>query len=490
MDLEQDNCKWMILGMLRSPEVMEEAFHKLELRDFRESENPLRVAFLIGKSWFQKSKSEVPYDVVVSEFESTILKNRLIGEADAMQFAEILQWCYGMTSEVKEVKTYILEHLRRFIVERKIRPMAEKVVRSEDVIESVSQLNKEIAKASISGVQSQDPFAAEVPMLSGEQRVPWGVDFIDIVTSGGALPGETTLLLAPSGGGKTLTNIQLATAASLAGEDTIIISYEQAVFPGLTNRIYSYAMGVPLNTFNGLDEGKFKNNRALSTKFADVKQKLKGKMHLFDMLEAARSNKGGSGGPSEVGTMIKQVLDKGANVRYVGIDWLGPMVNNYMAMKNISQSEVTKVMNNFADELRLIGRHYNVNIFIYHQLGTQASQAGARRKPEATDAFQCRTLHHYMDTVICIGNRDHESNLAWITAPKVRNGQPYMDMTIQMEGAFSRWKMVDKSAVNTESMKVYGDVADSGEDAAQFFERKLRTSRPAEFSAAVRENLG
>lgn len=488
MDLDKADSKWLILGMLRSPEVMDEAFRKLDLKDFRETENPLRVAYIIGKNWMAKSRSEVPYDVAVSEFESTILGNGLIGEQDAMAFAEILQWAYGVTSDIKEMKPYIVEHLKKFIVERKIRPIAEKISRSTDVIDGVEQLNKEIAKASISGVQSQDPFEGDTPLLSGEARIPWGVDFVDVVTSGGALPGETTLLLAPSGGGKTLTNIQLATQASLAGEDTIIISYEQAVFPGLTNRIYSYAMGVPLSTFNGMSTTSFQGNRALMTKFQDVKQKLRGKMHLFDMLEAARSHKGGSGGPSEVGTMIKQVLDKGANVRYVGIDWLGPMVNNYMAMKNISQSEVTKVMNTFADELRIIGRHYNVNIFIYHQLGTQASQAGARRKPEATDAFQCRTLHHYMDTVICIGNRDHESNVAWVTAPKVRNGEPYMDMAIQMEGALSRWKMLPRGTVNTESMKIYGGMDEAGDQT--LFEKKPRLVRAVDFSEAVRENLG
>ena len=58
MDLDKADSKWLILGMLRSPEVMDEAFRKLDLKDFRETENPLRVAYIIGKNWMAKSRSE------------------------------------------------------------------------------------------------------------------------------------------------------------------------------------------------------------------------------------------------------------------------------------------------------------------------------------------------------------------------------------------------------------------------------------------------
>lgn len=491
MDVNHTFSKWLILGFLRSPDVMEEAFSKLSFKDFKESENPLRVAYLIGSKWFKQSKSAVPYDVVVSEFEHSILRNNLISEADAVAFGEHLQWAYSLASEIKDVKDYILDELKKLLITRKILPVIEQLPKSDDLLEGIGRLNQEVAKSSICKTGAVDPFAKDDPMLVDNKRKPWGVDFVDVVTSGGSSPGETTLLLAPSGGGKTLTNVQMATTAALNGEDAMIISYEQSIVPGITNRIYSYALGIPIASLNDMNVSKFKDNRAMVQKWSDIKSRLKGKLHLFDMLEAARNNKGGGGGPSEIAKMIKQVLDRGANLRYVGIDWLGPMVNNYMAARNINQNDITKVMNDCADQIRKIGTDYGVNIFIYHQLGTQAAQAGARRKPEATDAFQCRTLHHYMDTVICIGNRDPESNLAWITAPKVRNGQPFMDMTIQMEGALSRWKYVDKANVNTESMKVYDQDSISEAGSSTLFDKRpRRVVSAAEFSSAVRENLG
>ena len=83
-----------------------------------------------------------------------------------------------------------------------------------------------------------------------------------------------------------------------------------------------------------------------------------------------------------------------------------------------------------------------------------------------------------------------ESHLAWVNAPKVRNGMPFNDMLIQMEGAMSRWKMVDRSEVNSESMKFYGQASEEGaEGATETKLTKVKNSR-LEYNDAVRANLG
>jgi hypothetical protein len=147
-------------------------------------------------------------------------------------------------------------------------------------------------------------------------------------------------------------------------------------------------------------------------------------------------------------------------------------------------------MNQMADDLRKVGSNLKVNIFVYHQLGTTASASGPQRKPEATDAYMCRTLHHYMDTVICVGNRDKESNMAWVNAPKVRNGAPFMDSLIQMDGALSRWKLVDKSEVNTETMKLYNQKSGAQSEEEDAPSTGKRRRDPLAFNETVRSHLG
>jgi len=489
MDLSHANNKWLVLGMLRSSEVMGMIVQRLKLEDFRDNETPLRVAFIIGSRWYATSKTPVPYEVAVSAFIDELVPNRVLNEAEALQFGEILQWAYSSINTFEEHKTYVLEFLHTFLIDRKVRPAAFGLDRAENIVDKVQELNRTIASTSISKANFIDPFMSSTPMLSNAVRRPWGVDWVDIVTSGGATTGETTLFLAPSGGGKTLTNIQIATTAALCGEDSLILTYEQNA-EGITNRIYAFALGIPITRFAGLSKEGFHADKGLKAKYDQVRERLAGRLMIVDMLEAAQNSGGGGGGATEVELIVKQARDSGKNPRYVGIDWLGPMANNYMAVRGMNTAEQTKIMNQMADDLRKVGSNLKVNIFVYHQLGTTASASGPQRKPEATDAYMCRTLHHYMDTVICVGNRDKESNMAWVNAPKVRNGAPFMDSLIQMDGAMSRWKLVDKSEVNTETMKLYGQKAESkpvGEDD----EPKVRRRKdPLAFNETVRAYLG
>jgi|694.fasta_scaffold00026_88 hypothetical protein len=489
MDLSHANNKWLVLGMLRSSEVMGMIVQRLKLEDFRDNETPLRVAFIIGSRWHATSKTPVPYEVAVSAFMDELVPNRVLNDAEALHFGDILHWAYNSVAEFDEHKAYVLEFLHKFLIDRKVRPAAFGIDRAEDIVDKVQELTRTIASTSISRAKFIDPFMSATPMLSNAVRRPWGVDWVDIVTSGGATTGETTLFLAPSGGGKTLTNIQLATTAALNGEDSLILTYEQNA-EGITNRIYAFAMGIPISSFVGLSKEGFEANKGLKAKYDKVRERLAGRLMIVDMLEAAQNNGGGGGGANEVELIVKQARDSGKEPRYVGIDWLGPMANNYMAVRGINTSEQTKIMNQMADDLRKVGSNLKVNIFVYHQLGTTASASGPQRKPEATDAYMCRTLHHYMDTVICVGNRDKESNMAWVNAPKVRNGAPFMDSLIQMDGALSRWKLVDKSEVNTETMKLYNQKSGAQSEEEDAPSTGKRRRDPLAFNETVRSHLG
>jgi len=449
------DIRWLALGFLRSPNMMAAAVQKLNEQDFSQHEVPLKLAFVLGKKWHLSSRAPMPYEVLLSAFENDFLVPRAVSERDALAFGELVDWVYfRFSSSIAEVEQHLLDNLSRFIVDRKIRPRLGGLQDSPDLLGQLADIGREVAKAGIGKARFIDPFGDESPLLSALKRTPWGVDFIDRVTSGGSTPGETALFLAPSGGGKTLTNVQLAATTALLRRKAMIISYEQGATPGITNRIYACAMGRSVDAFQGMGPADFAKRKDLQQQYEEVRSKLKGMVMIVDQLQAARDHAGGSGGAAEIGSIIKQAMDSGFEPEYIGIDWLGPMVNNYMAARNVPDSETTKVMSRTADDLRKIGDDLKVNAFLFHQLGTEASAKGPRNKPQATDAFQCRTLHHYMDTVICVGNRDKESQLAWINAPKVRNGEPFRDMLIQMDGAHSVWRTVDERNINMETMKM------------------------------------
>ena len=489
MDLSLATTKWLALGLLRSTEVMGLTLSRLDINDFNDSEMPLKIVYQISHRWYQSNKRDpVPKEVAVSVLADEVVPNRVLPDSATLELGNLLHWVYEEVSEVDSYKNFLLENLNKFILDRKVRPAAMGLDRQANIVESLQELNKTVARNSISKAKITDPFASSNPILNSDKRIPWGVDWVDMVTNGGAQKGETTLLLAPSGGGKTLTNIQLATTSALQGEEAVIVTYEQGLL-GIVNRIYAFAMGIPLNAFNGLNQTEFSGNKTMKAKYDEVRSRLEGKIKIIDQVDASQASIGGGcGGAAEVAQLIKQIQDDGGRPRYVGIDWLGPLVNNYMAARNLSSGDMTKIMGEVADELRKVGTNYGVNIWIYHQLGTQAAQAGASRKPEWTDAYMCRTLAHWMDTVICIGNRDKESNIAWVNAPKVRNGLPFSDTMIRMEGAMSRWKLVDRSTVNVQTMKPF--LMDDGSESEAVSAPARKLVKAADFNDSVRAHLG
>jgi len=206
------------------------------------------------------------------------------------------------------------------------------------------------------------------------------------------------------------------------------------------NRIYAFATGLPISTFMGKNITELNENTV--NKYKKARQKLQGKLHVIDMLEYAEQH-GGIGGPADISAIIEDIRREGKNPRYVGVDWFGPMVNNYMAATGGNTANKSQVMIQLSDELRKVSGELDVNIWLYHQLGTQAVTSRSLKVPEPTDAFECRSLHHYMDTVITISNREREPIVAICGVPKLRNGDPTGKHLVQMEGAKSRFVMAD-----------------------------------------------
>lgn len=438
--ISDEKLFWLTVGLLRYPRVLSQSIGKISFDLFLPSENHIKIIYLISTQWYEQNRTPIKRPF----FETNVLELKKAGhisEADNATISQIATFAFSenVNPESEDETHTVLKILEEFLYERRIRPAIQNLSTSEDLTDGLSDLKAAYRGANISKVKVYDPFETEDPLVGGPKRQAWGVDFIDRITQGGSIPGETTLVLAPSGGGKTLLNVQMAASAALTGEDAIMLSYEQNVFPAVYNRIYAFGTGLPISQFMGknLDE----LGESVIAKYKQARKKLQGKLHVIDMLDYAEQH-GGIGGPNDIAAIVEDIRREGKNPRYIGVDWFGPMVNNYMAATN-STSTKAQVMIKLSDDLRKIGGELGVNIWLYHQLGTQAVTTRSLKVPEPTDAFECRSLHHYMDTVITISNREREHNVAICGVPKLRNGDPTGKHLIQMEGQKSRFVMAD-----------------------------------------------
>ena len=439
--LSNEKLFWLTVGLLRYPRVLSQSIGKITYDLLTPAENHIKIIFLISSQWYEQSRTVIKQPF----FQTQLMELKSGGHISDTEFdmiQHIAGFAFGdnVDPESEDETHAILKILEEFLYERRIRPAIQNLSVSSDLSTGLTDLRDAYRGASISKVKIYDPFETEDPLVGGPKRMSWGVDFIDRITQGGSIPGETTLVLAPSGGGKTLLNVQMAASAALNGEDVIMLSYEQNVFPAVYNRIYAFATGLPISTFMGKNLNELHENTV--EKYKKARQKLQGKLHVIDMLDYAEHH-GGVGGPADIAAIIEDIRKEGKEPRYIGVDWFGPMVNNYMAASGGRDNNKAQVMIKLSDELRKVGGELGVNIWLYHQLGTQAVTTRSLKVPEPTDAFECRSLHHYMDTVITISNREREHNVAICGVPKLRNGDPTGKHLIRMEGPKSRFVMAD-----------------------------------------------
>ena len=500
MPLRPDYKKWLSLGFLKSESVLMAAKNKLSLDDFIPSERTLMAIFKVASDWHTAHNTLVPFEYMQKVGLEELAAKNVLNANEMAEFVDTLEYVYIQSnSPVKQMESYLHDALTEFLEERKVRPILQKAATSSNLEEALNELNVAVQKTKTTKAICIRPFDCDEPITSGDKKVPWGCDFIDAIT-GGAVTGETTLVLAPSGGGKTLSNIQIACTSALAGEDAVIFSYEQAVVPGLTNRAYAYALGKPVSYFQGMTVEEMRNNmasdRKLRERWEEVRGRLKKKLHMFDMLKTKQEG-GADNGAAEIREAVMELQDAGYRPRYVGLDWFGPFIDNYMQSSKFAKRRASapkhEIMTAAANELRLIGDELKVNIFIYHQLGTAAATKRPMDLPQATDAFESRTLHHYMDTVICIGNRTPSNNLAYVTVPKHRNGEPHHKACIEMDGAHSRWiyrgdKVVDDGNGGLMIPGMSGNLGD--DDMSSFGQRNLVTGVQAINTPAALGFLG
>lgn len=444
---------WLAVGLLRYPRVIAQASSKVDFDLFYQNETYIKIIWLLSKNWFTSNKTPIKENFFYTGLQELVSSGH-VQPSDNDLIKDVARFAFNkeqVHTESSDENHVILQILESFLYERKIRPALKSLSGVKDLSNGLSELKGIYRGASISKLQVHDPFETEEPRVGGPKRIPWGVDFIDRVTQGGSIPGETTLFMAPSGGGKTLLNVQMAVSAALQGEHTIMLSYEQNVFPSIYNRIYAFATGLPIDTFMG--KNLLELHPKVVTTYQECREKLKGRLHVIDMLDYSE-NHGGIGGPDDISSIIEDIRSRGSNPRYVGVDWFGPMVNNYMAVSGGRVSTKAEVMIRLSDELRKVGADLGVNIWLFHQLGTQAVTSRTLKVPEATDAFECRSLHHYMDSVVCVSNRDREHNIAICGVPKLRNGDPTDKHLIQMQGSKSRFTMADGFMLTHDSSSV------------------------------------
>ena len=292
-------------------------------------------------------------------------------------------------------------------------------------------LNLEISKAC-----PLFPFVDDYRGNGKDGRTPIGVSFVDDLTGGGTMPGDTIGFIAPSGCGKTTLVNQIGVEMARMGRTFVIFHYEQSLESGkpFFAGLYACASGVRRDRFlsAGLTEEETdKHKKAMAA--------LGGRLAFFDMSGVRKNGSSpGSGGVKEIASILVDLDRGGKKIDGFAVDWFLPMATRSYALSDGRRDE-RKFYQGLVDELKRLAEERSAFCWINHQLAP--SSAGKRSKTEWHEAAEFKSFAWLMDICFTVTSLD-ENGQGIFNASKNRNSARGLRY-VKLDGPYARFSAVD-----------------------------------------------
>ena len=420
--------KTILFNKVYSPHlyVMWDAFMEILLKHREEKTNASRDIIAAGISEAMESAEDMP-----EEFKTKcdqMMQRLLIGEIPTeTEGEELLKYLIQLDTN-RRISNQVtmnagIEELQRTLEFSK---------RALEDITPEKANNEKVLYNPLSEIES---------LAVKAERIPTGINWLDVASNGGGRAGELWLILGPSGGGKSMCAVQFSCAQALMGNNVLWATYEQSLEGDISERIISNITDTSLDIIR--DKGFLNLPEAVQKSFWTAVAGVSDKLKVLDMthMRLDPTDPKDNGGMYTVWRYIKELKEQGTPVKTIIIDWVGAMMSLVGA---VTGKDLTKGYRFYTqaeiDIARKIVKEENVQIIFFHQTDSKSQNARPTFAPDKTAAKDMKDMSHYMDLVFTMGNRD-KNNICWFTAAKSRKGQS-IQQTIQLIGDKSRFQLV------------------------------------------------
>ena len=385
----------------------------------------------------RKAYSVVGQTGVITPFHVSESVREQGGEPETVEEALQLMEAAREVDPSEVVEEIGLRYFEQFHVGAAKRDMLKKLSQAytrEDLMAMINNEQQRLDRATVTDeVSVEHPLMDPVRFMPTSIKIPTGVRWIDHLSFGGHSTGEVVGILAPTGGGKTLTATQLLMAQAWRHNHALLATYEQPLSGDIAERIYCQA-------FNDRSVDFFRNtpphlwSREDKIRYAELRDQFGKYLHVLDF---AKGRQGGNG-VQDLRDAVEALEEINQKPTYLLIDWLWPAARRYCIAHGIPlETGMRARAQAIIADLKVVCTEKSLIGLIFHQLNTELSRASPARIPVVTDAYELKDFSFMLDACYVIGNRDKESQVMWLGTDKNRRGAP-QHVLGKMDGARGR----------------------------------------------------
>lgn len=306
----------------------------------------------------------------------------------------------------------------------------------EELRKYVNEVGNDLAGLSSDQQAMAKPLEDPGRFLVRRPRMPFGIRALDLISGGGLAPGEVMGLLGPTGGGKTVMAVGMACERARRAQHVQLYTYEQRTEGDVMERLCCYMTGLDIGRFRDkalvdLDPGASARLREESARYAKY-------LSVVDLAQGTR----GSGGMDEVMSYIDIQAERGECPGLVIIDWLGSMVQRYLAFNNLQSDQYRHIGHQFIDKLSSHAKKLGYSAVINHQLRTDAARRRPEVKPNVAEAHEMRAFAYYLDACACLGTLSPDTFVGWLIMDKQRRGA-CGDVLVRLDGPHMKFEQAE-----------------------------------------------
>jgi len=396
----------LLTYLLRSERVLQQAYGRLSLEHFSEMERPLALLWSVASKFYEQHRKCIPRVHLEAEVNNRLSQDSTWNQYELESLVLLIDRAYGCPESDLVPDAAIQSILQPLLYEPVYATMAAMTDGFDgeaDLPTQVKQVSDKLAAATVTSAETLNLSDVDDPRMTEVRTAPTatGCEVFDILTGGGVRPQLLVLIMAPTGGGKTLLSLHAAVSAARRGLRALVCQYEFPVVPILRDRIWCCASGVPFNEIDGIDRkmmapGNWK-------RIAEAVGHLGGRCEAANLHEHGK----GSGGAEEVASLVRDYESRCGHVDLVVVDWLGYMAEKYMGARDIGPEMKRQTMDRILNGLRdQVAIRFNTCVVLAQQVNATAGSKSLDKPAGLYDGADHRMLAALADFSISVGRLD------------------------------------------------------------------------------------